>query len=65
MQCLGNISKDFTSNNIKIININVDTNNILGINKYLMKRTWYKIMFGLIKKTFIGLVTGLVNGSNQ
>ena len=39
MQCLGNISKDFTSNNIKIININVDTNNILGINKYLMKRT--------------------------
>ena len=29
-----------------------------------MKRTWYKIMFGLIKKIFIGLLTGLVNGSN-
>ena len=30
-----------------------------------MKRTWYEIMFGLIKKMFIGLVTGLVNGSNH
>ena len=28
-----------------------------------MKRTWYKIMFGLIKKIFIVLLTGLVNGS--
>ena len=30
-----------------------------------MKKTWYKIMFGLIKKTLIGLLTGLVNGSNH
>ena len=30
-----------------------------------MKRTWYKIMFGLIKKIFIGLLTGAVNGSNH
>ena len=30
-----------------------------------MKRTWYKIMFGSIKKIFIGLLTGLVNGSNH
>ena len=30
-----------------------------------MKRTWYKIMFGLIKKIFAGLLTGLVNGSNH
>ena len=30
-----------------------------------MKRTWYKIMFGLIKKIFIGLLTGLFNGSIQ
>ena len=29
-----------------------------------MKRTWYEIMLGLIKKIFIGLLTGLVNGSN-
>ena len=27
-----------------------DTNDILDILKYLMKRTWYKIMFWLIKK---------------
>ena len=30
-----------------------------------MKQTWYKIMFALIKKMFIGLLTGLVNGSNH
>ena len=37
----------------------------LDIIKYLMKRTWCKIMFGLIKKIFIELLTGLVNGSNH
>ena len=30
-----------------------------------MKITWYKIIFMLIKKIFIGLLTGLVNGSNH
>ena len=30
-----------------------------------MKRSGYKIMFVLIKKKFIGLLTGLVNGSNH
>ena len=30
-----------------------------------MKRIWYKIMFHLIKKIFIGLLTGLVNKSND
>ena len=29
-----------------------------------MEGTGYKLMFGLIKKIFIGLWTGLVNGSN-
>ena len=43
----------------------IDTKDILDVHKYLMKRTWYKIMFGLIKKIFIGLLTGLVNGSNH
>ena len=28
----------------------IDTNDIFDIHKYLMKRIWYKIMFGLIKK---------------
>ena len=43
----------------------IDTNNILDIHKYLMKRKWYQIMFVLIKKIFIGLLTGLVNESNH
>ena len=30
-----------------------------------MKRTWDKIMFGLIKKILIGSLTGLVHGSNH
>ena len=75
--CLGNISKDFTINNMNKTWLKgvvwvfpddfnpVDTNNILDINKYLMKRACYKTMFGLIKKTFIGLLTGLLNGSNH
>ena len=31
----------------------IDTNNILDIHKYLMKRTWHKIMFGIIKKCLL------------
>ena len=42
-----------------------DANDILDIPKYLMKKTWYKMMFVLIMKTFIGLLTGLINGSNH
>ena len=30
-----------------------------------MKRTRHKLIFGLIKKIFTGLLTGLVNGSNH
>ena len=51
---LGNISEDFTINNIKwifFVDFNtVETNDILGIHKYLMKGTWCKLMFQLIKK---------------
>ena len=43
----------------------IDTNDILDIHKYLMDRAYYKIMFGLIKKIFIGLVIGLVSGINH
>ena len=76
VMCLGNVSKDFTINNmnktvfkgvVKIFSVDfspIATNDILHIYKYLMERTWYKIMFGLIKKILIGLLTGLVNGSN-
>ena len=67
--CLGNVSKDFTINNmeergskgvVKFFSLDfnpIDSNSILDIYKYLMKRTWYKI--------FIGFVTGLFNGSNH
>ena len=48
------------------VNFNpIDTNDILDIHKYLMKRTQYEIMLCLIKKKFIGLLTGLVNGSSH
>ena len=30
-----------------------------------MKKSWDKIMFGLIRKMFIGLLTVLVDGSNH
>ena len=33
----------------------IDTSNISGIYRCLMKKTWYKIMFGLIKEMFIVL----------
>ena len=42
----------------------VDTKDILDIYKH-KKTTLYKTMFGLIKKIFIGLLTGLVNGYNH
>ena len=47
---------------------NIDTNDILDILKYLKKRTQkriYTIIFGLIKKIFIGLLFSLLNGSNH
>ena len=74
---LGNFSKDFTSNNMKkktvlkrfvnffSVDFNpIDTNNILDIHKYFMKRIWYRIRLGLIKKILIGLLTDLVNECN-
>ena len=33
-----------------------DTSNILDIHRYLMKETWYEIMFGFIKIMFVGLL---------
>ena len=59
--CLGNISKKFTINNLKKTRLKrilklfsvdfnpIDTNDILDIDKYLIKRTWYKTIFRLIK----------------
>ena len=68
--CLGNISKDFTADNMKkktglkgVVKFNAtDINNILYIHKNLMEKIWHKIMFGSIKKICYGLLAGLVNG---
>ena len=73
--CLGHVSKDLTINNIRnsikrsckfcSVHFNpIYTNNILDVHKYLMKKKRYQIKFGLIRKTFIGLLIGLVNESN-
>ena len=42
----------------------IDANDVLDIHKCLMKKTWYKILFGLIKKISIKLLTGLANEFN-
>ena len=61
---LGNVSKDFIINNMKktgwtgvvkyfSIDFNpIGANDNLDIHKYLMKRTSYKIMSGLIKNVY-------------
>ena len=59
---LGEVVKSFSVNFNPTDTLN---NNVLNICKYSMKTKWYKIMFGLIKKIFIGLLTGLVDGSNH
>ena len=56
----GNISEDFIINDMKNLFFSddfnpIDTNDILDIHRYLMKRTKYKKMFGLIKKMFIAI----------
>ena len=43
----------------------IDTNDILDIHKYLMKGKKYKIMFKIILKMFIVLLSNIVNGSNH
>ena len=75
--CLSNISKDCAISNLKKTGLKesvklfsvdfspFDTNNILHIYKYLIKRTYYKTMFRLIKAILIGLLTGIVNVSNH
>ena len=59
--CLGNISNGFTIDSMKKTGlkqfISVDYNaikakNILDIHRYLIKDTWYKIIFGFIKKNY-------------
>ena len=72
-----NVSKYFTINNMKKAGLKcvvkffsvdfnpIDNDDVLVTHKCLMKRTWYKIMFGLIKKIFMGLLINIVNASNH
>ena len=41
----------------------IEDNSILDIHKYWMNITWYKIMFRLIKKIFMGLLISKVSAS--
>ena len=59
--CLGNISDGFTIDSMKktglkqIFSVDynaINTENILDIHRYLIKDTWYKIIFGFIKKIY-------------
>ena len=59
--CLGNISNSFTIYSMKkaglkqIFSVDsnaINTENILDIHRYLIKDTWYKIIFGFIKKIY-------------
>ena len=75
--CLGNVSKDFTINNMRknrikssykffsVVFNSIDLNATLDTHKYLVKRTWCIIMFGLIRKIFIRLLSNIVNTSNH
>ena len=51
---------------VKFFSVGFDPTDIdiLDIHKYLMKRAWYKIIFALIKKIFIGLLSSIVNVYN-
>ena len=42
-----------------------DASNFIDIYKYLMKKIWYEIMYGLIKKMVIVLISSIVNSSNH
>ena len=64
-KCISSKQKtQFTINNMNEIGLKeifsnpIYANNILDVNKYLMKRTWYTILFDLIKKISIRLLFG-------
>ena len=75
--CLGNILKNFTINNMKKSGLKgsvkifsadfnpIDTNDILDIHRYLMKGNEYKLMFGIMNKLFIVLLSNIVDESNH
>ena len=75
--CLGNISKDFTASHMKKTVLNeyiyefsvdyniVDTSNFNFHQHLMIKKKWYEIACGIIKKMFMGLLISIVNASNH
>ena len=62
------IVKNGLKESVKLFSIDfkpIDTNDILDIHKCLMKATLYKMIFGLTKKIFVGLLSGIVNASKH
>ena len=52
---------------VKVFSIDynaINTSNISDIHRCLIKNTWYKIIFGIIKKIFIVLLTSCINTSS-
>ena len=43
----------------------IDTSGVLDIQRYLMKETWFKIMFRFFKRMFIVLLTSLGSASSH
>ena len=73
--CLGNISKYFATNNMKIETKRkrniffcwfnpIDTNDVLYVHRCFMKGSYYKCL-QLFKKMFTVLLNNIVNGSNH
>ena len=62
--CLGNISGDFSTNNMKLNGCVHDFAVDYKALKKLNEKTWSKIIFGIIKKMFIALLTSLINDSS-
>ena len=61
---LGKASKE----SVKVFSVDYNafgTSNILNIHRYLMKETWYKIMFVFILKMYTVLLTNIDSASNH
>ena len=60
MHCVNNMIKTGSKEAVNFFSVDfnpIDISDILNIHKYLMKRTWYEVMFGLIKKNVYGIIS--------
>ena len=67
--CLGIILQSIICNRTSLkwnVDYNaIDTSDVLDIPRFYMIETWYKIMFGNIKKLFVVLLTNIVTFYNH